>query len=145
MIMTNSKSATVLVNCGKCGGNGRYYFAGGRWEACFPCEGEGKIRMSRAKHARLLVAKERLAARWEESCAREAAEERAREESYFSAREVIEELGLDGARAYFRDHRADRLAIEGLIPAMRELGYHEEANAVVRYILAADRAQRIAA
>lgn len=41
--MTNATTKTV---CGKCAGSGEYHFRSGAIEACYPCDGTGRVEAS---------------------------------------------------------------------------------------------------
>jgi len=47
---------TTKTVCGKCGGSGEYrFFTTGKIEACFPCDGSGKVATLARKAARVVV------------------------------------------------------------------------------------------
>lgn len=128
--MTNNTTVkTVTVDCGKCGGNGKYFFRGGHG-VCFPCEGTGKLRMSAAKYARILEG----AARMEAARADYDALERHEGESFNLASDMIASSGIRGARKFFAAHRTDHTALCGLVMAMRNANMMDESNAVVRHM-----------
>lgn len=129
----DSNSKMVKVDCGKCGGNGRYYFGAHSHGACYPCNGTGKVSMSAAKFEAMKAAAADHAARYEAHRAAELAELAAFEGAYFAARELIERDGIRGARAYFTAHRTDAQALSGLIAAMRDFRFEAESNKVVAY------------
>lgn len=125
-----TKTAMIKVGCGKCGGNGRYYFAGGS-DICFPCNGTGKIRMSKARHERILADRAAMAESWAKSCAEDEARQGRVDDFYHQAERMIETQGIRGARVFFATHRDNAEALAGLIGAMRDVGMYDAANAVV--------------
>lgn len=122
--MTNK----VQTGCGKCGGNGRYYFQGGS-DVCYPCNGTGRVWTTEAKLAagRAYVAK--MEARMLEERGRMDREEEARLDS----EAMIDARGIRGAREFFAAHREDVAALAGLIGAMRNARLFDASNAVVAH------------
>jgi hypothetical protein len=124
--MTNKMTTT---GCGNCGGSGRYYFGDRSSGACFPCNGTGKVRISFAK----LEAMRAETARWETYRAEAQSREEAEALAYSRAEDMILDHGIEGARRFFAQHRTDPVALAGLIYAMRDHGFSDASNAVVRH------------
>jgi hypothetical protein len=121
---TNGK---VTVDCGRCAGSGRYYFNAYSTGDCYGCGGKGKITMSAAEHAKLVAAGKRAAAVQEREIAAEDYEARKFDEATAAV-----EAGHEAARTFWTSHKGDGRALAALICAMRNAGYHDAANAVVR-------------
>jgi hypothetical protein len=137
-LMTNTANKTrktVTIDCGKCGGNGRYYFHGGHG-VCFSCEGTGKQTMSAVKYAKLVEG----AKRYEAVRADYDAVERHEDESFNAATGMIDSQGIQGARNFFAANRTDHTALCGLVNAMRNAGLMDASNAVVRHMAERSRA-----
>ena len=137
--MTNTNTKYINVDCGRCV-RGTYYYTGGSGP-CYTCEGTGKVRVSRAKHEALVAYRIANQAAWEASCAREADEERRTTEAFLNAEALIQAGGdyagdqgaLEAARDFFRANRTDSVALGGLIMALRQLGFEDESNKLVRF------------
>lgn len=128
----------IKVECSKCQGRGKIFgFSSIDNGRCFQCGGSGAFMMTAAAHAKLLATRERAVAMMEA----ERAEESREADLYHLAVDAIQCDGVDGARAFFRAHRADMTALAALVGAMRDEGLTEESNAIVRW----RRAQELAA
>jgi hypothetical protein len=137
--MTNKMNIKCRVACGRCGGSGRYYFGRMDSAACYGCNGRGVVLMSRAQCERA----EALRAKADRDFAAYREQERIDTEradrAYYAACDAIAAGGMGGARTYWRAHATDRVALIGLVAALRdeaipgtsEAARYDAANAIL--------------
>jgi hypothetical protein len=114
--MMTSKSKMVSAQCGKCSGRGRLSWAahveGG---VCFWCNGSGQLMVPDGTFDGDLIP-----------------EDNSEIESDYC--QIIYSGGIVAAREIFKSNRTNKRNLECLVGAMRENGYIEESNAVVRHM-----------
>ena len=134
-----SNATTVSVECGRCSGSGRFFFGPSESGDCYGCGGRGKVRMSAARYAQVVVKAAQAVERYAACRAEDQAEDQVADAAYHAACAAVDADGVEGARRYFAANRANRVALMALVHAMRDLRTAEwdaRSNAVVAHIRA---------